>query len=128
MTTAVAEKKRILFVDDNERIREIYKGELEYAGYEVITAADGPEALRLVEQNKPGQVGGLDLVLLDIKMPGMDGLEVLGKIKQSHKNLPVILLSAYGAYKQDFSSWKAEDYVVKSSNPTELLETVKKYI
>lgn len=128
MTTAVAERKRILVVDDEECIREFIQSELEHAGYEVIAAADGPEALRLVEQNT-GKIGGLDLVLLDIKMPGMNGLDVLAEIKNKFSSeLPVILLSAYNTYKQDFDSWAAEDYVLKSSDISGLLKAVKKYI
>ncbi|MEW5946711.1 MAG: response regulator [bacterium] len=113
--------KKILVVDDNENIRQLYKNELEDEGYSVLLAESGARAVEIVN-GEP-----VDLVMLDIKMPDMDGLEVLGKIK-AHKSIPVILVSAYDTYKQDFSSWAAEEYVVKSSDLTELLEKIKKYL
>jgi DNA-binding response OmpR family regulator len=115
--------KRILVVDDEENIRELYRDELTEAGYEVMVAVDGEDALRVLEKS-----GNVNLVMLDIKMPGMNGLEVLGRIKELNKDIPVILLSAYDTYKQDFSSWAAEDYIVKSSDLNELKAKIEKYI
>jgi DNA-binding response OmpR family regulator len=114
--------KKILVVDDEEAIRDLYRMELEDAGYEVKTAASGEEALKEVAAFSP------DLVVLDIKMPGMSGLEVLGKIRETWKALPVILCSAYGEYKQDFSCWASDAYIVKSSQIDELLGTVKRLL
>lgn len=110
--------KKILVVDDEEAIRSLYKMELEDAGYQVETADSGVQALEKLETFSP------DLVTLDIKMPGMNGLEVLGEIRKDHKELPVILCSAYGEYKQDFSCWASDAYVVKSSDVDELIETI----
>ncbi len=111
-------KKKVLVVDDEEAIRALYKTELEDAGYEVETADSGAQALEKIASFHP------DLVTLDIKMPGMDGLEALGKIRQKYQSLPVILCSAYGEYKQDFTCWASDAYLVKSSNVEELIETV----
>jgi len=111
--------KRILVVDDEGAIRSLYKMELEDAGFEVETAGSGKEALVSLESFKP------DLVTLDIKMPGMGGLEVLREIRKHAKDLPVILCSAYGEYKQDLSSWASDAYIVKSSDVAELVKTVK---
>ena len=111
-------KKKVLVVDDEEAIRALYKTELEDAGYEVETADSGAQALEKIASSHP------DLVPLDIKMPGMDGLETLGKIRQKYQSLPVILCSAYGEYKQDFTCWASDAYLVKSSNVEELIETV----
>jgi len=112
--------KKILVVDDEEAIRSLYKMELEDAGYQVETADSGVQALKKLETFSP------DLVTLDIKMPGMNGLEVLGEIRKDHKELPVILCSAYGEYKQDFSCWASDAYVVKSSDVDELIETIRR--
>jgi DNA-binding response OmpR family regulator len=65
-----------------------------------------------------------DLLILDIRMPGMDGLEVLTKVLAEDRRIPVILSSAYSTYKDSFLSWSADAYVLKSSDLTELLETV----
>ncbi|MEW6203257.1 MAG: response regulator [bacterium] len=114
--------KKILVVDDEAHIRQLYKDELEDEGYDVLLAASGGEALKTIEREH------IDLVMLDIKMPDVNGLEILGKIKEINENLPVILVSAYDTYKQDFTSWVAEDYIVKSSDLNEIKEKVKKFI
>jgi CheY-like chemotaxis protein len=101
-------------VDDDENQRLLYRQELELAGYEVDTAASGPQAIERVGQ------GGIDVVLLDIAMPGMDGVEVLGRILDIDRQLPVILNTAYSSYKEDFMTWAAEAYVTKSGDLSEL--------
>ncbi len=113
-------KPRVLIVDDEESIHLLYREELEEEGYEVYSAMNGPEALEQVEKVQP------DLVVLDINMPGMDGIEVLRKIKEKHPQLPVILCSAYPEYKQDLASWASDDYIVKSFDLTELKESIKR--
>ena len=111
--------KKIMVVDDEENIRFLYKEELMDEGYEVVLAASGEEALDLLGEGKP------DLITLDIKMPGMDGIETLRKIKEIDKELPVVLCTAYGQYKQDFSSWASDAYVVKSADLAELKSVIK---
>jgi len=113
---------KIMVVDDEENIRFLYKEELMDEGYEVILASGGHEALELLKTNRP------DLVTLDIKMPEMDGIETLRRIKEIDKELPVILCTAYGQYKQDFSSWASDAYVVKSADLKELKDTIKKIL
>ncbi len=83
-------KPRILVIDDDAGIRESLKMTLEYDGYEVVGAATGQEGLNLVEREAP------DLVLLDVKMPGMDGLDVLTRLHSMHDALPVVMISAHG--------------------------------
>ncbi|MBI5885003.1 MAG: response regulator [Deltaproteobacteria bacterium] len=112
-------KKRILVVDDEEGLRLLYKEELEEAGWEVTLAASGEESLRRIEEGK------IDLVLLDIKMPGMDGVEVLRHVKERWKDLPVVLCTAYPHYKHEFGTWASDAYVIKSSDLTELKQTLK---
>ncbi len=115
-------KTRLLIVDDEEGIRLLYKEEFEEEGCEVVLAASGEEALEKLEHEK------VDLVLLDIKMPGMDGIEVLRKVKEKWKGLPVILCTAYPHYKQEFGTWASDAYVVKSSDLKELKEKVKEVL
>jgi two-component system nitrogen regulation response regulator NtrX len=83
-------KSRILVVDDEPAIRDTMRMILEYDGHEVLTAASGQEALTAIEREPP------DLVFLDIKMPGLDGLEALGRIRATNETLPVVIVSAHG--------------------------------
>jgi CheY-like chemotaxis protein len=111
--------KRILVVDDEEGIRLLYKEELEEEGYEVDLAAAGTEAIEKLKRAKP------DLVILDLKMPGMGGLEVLERIREQDKELPVVISTAYGDYRRDLASWASDAYVVKSSDLTELKRVIR---
>ncbi len=112
-------KRKVLVVDDEENIRLLFKEELEEEGYEVDTASNGLEALDKVK------AASFDVIVLDIKMPVMDGIQALNAIKNMNKDQPVILCSAYGEFKQDLSSWVSDDYVVKSADTRELKETIK---
>ncbi len=112
----------ILVVDDEEHIRLLFKEELEDEGYKVDLASNGVEALERLKRS------AYDIVVLDIKMPGMDGIQTMGEIKKINKDLPVILCSAYGEFKQDFSSWVSDGYVVKSADTRELKEMIKKVL
>ncbi|UCD71358.1 MAG: response regulator [Syntrophobacterales bacterium] len=111
--------KKILVVDDEENIRLLYKEELEEEGYTVDVAINGQEALDKMNTFKP------DLITLDIKMPGMDGVETLRRIREVQRNLPVILCSAYGEYKQDLTTWASDAYVIKTSDLNELKGTIR---
>jgi CheY-like chemotaxis protein len=110
---------RLLVVDDEENIRILFKEELEEDGYEVEVAGNGFEALDKMKETN------FDLIVLDIKMPGMDGIQTLNAVKKINKDQPVILCSAYGEFKQDFSTWVSDAYVVKSADLTELKQTIK---
>jgi CheY-like chemotaxis protein len=114
--------KTILVVDDDDAIRTLLQEELEDEGYKVLIAANAREALKMVEAEP------LDLVILDIRMPGMDGLEALPRILGIKEGLPVILNTAYSQYQESFMSWAADAYVVKSSDLTELKEKIKKLV
>lgn len=114
--------KKILVVDDEENIRELYRDELAEEGYKVELAADGHEALEKIETFRP------DLVTLDVKMPGIDGIEVLRRIREKHRALPVMLLTAFGEFRQDFNTWASEAYIVKSHDTAELKETVRRLL
>lgn len=111
-----------MVVDDEENIRFLYQEELRDDGYDVVTADSGQMALDLLSSEKP------DIITLDIKIPGMDGMETLRRIKEIDKNIPVVICTAYGQYKQDFSSWASDAYVVKSADLKELKDTIKSII
>jgi two-component system response regulator (stage 0 sporulation protein F) len=114
--------KRILVVDDEEGIRQLYKEELEDEGYEVELAEGGEEALEKISTVKP------DAVILDLKMPGMGGLEVLERIREQDKDLPVIISTAYGEYKSDLTTWASDAYIVKSADLTELKRVIRGFL
>ena len=114
--------KKILVVDDEDNIRLLYQEELRDSGYEVSLAGSAEEALKIVEEDPP------DLITLDVKLPGMSGIEFLKELKEKGKNIPVILCSAYGVYKQEFQLWASEAYVVKSADLRELKMTIKELL
>jgi two-component system response regulator (stage 0 sporulation protein F) len=113
--------KTVLVVDDDESLRMLYEKELADEGYRVIVVGSGTEALAVL-WDEP-----CDAVVLDIKMDPPDGLEVLGKIKDKNRDLPVIINTAYATFKGDFGSWSADAYVVKSSDLSELKEVVRRF-
>lgn len=114
--------KKILLVDDEDSIHLLYREELEEEGYEVHSALSGEEALEKLKIISP------DLVILDINMPGINGIDTLRQIKEKNPGLPVILSSAYQEFKQDLATWASDDYIVKSSNLSELKAAVKKHL
>ncbi|MGA7564295.1 MAG: response regulator [Desulfobaccales bacterium] len=114
--------KKILVADDEMSIRLLYSEELKEEGYEVYMASNGREALEVVDKIP------LDLVILDIKMPEMDGIEALRQIKEKRPDLPVVLSTAYGEYRQDFATWASDDYLVKSSDLEDLKAVVRRHL
>ena len=110
---------KILIVDDDESILRLYQEELEEEGYEIVTASTGMEGLEKFERENP------DLVTLDIHLPDIDGIKLLRKMKEKRPRLPIIMSTAYD-YRDDFSVWASEAYIVKSSDLTELKATIKK--
>ncbi len=114
--------KKILVVEDEEGLRLLYEEELKSEGYEVLTARNGKEALQQLETGKP------DLVILDIVMPVMDGMETLGKILGKERKIPIILNTSYSGYRQDFMSWAADAYVTKSDDLDELKKKIRELL
>ncbi|MCZ7644276.1 MAG: response regulator [Planctomycetota bacterium] len=113
---------KLLVVDDDKNLRTLYEQELGDEGYQVTLAASGPEALEYLKKDRP------NLIILDISMPGMDGIEALGKILAKDKSMPVILNTAYSTYKDNFMTWSADAYVVKSGDLTELKAKIKEVL
>ena len=113
---------KILLVEDDANQTLLYRGELEADGYEIAVARNGREAVEMVAAAKP------DLIVMDISMPGMDGIEAMGRILSENNRLPVILNTAYASYKDNFLSWSADAYVIKSSDLTELKQAIRKLL
>ena len=113
---------KILFVDDEPGLRLLYADELREEGYEVVTAANCGEAAKLLEEED------IDLAVLDIQIKQESGLDMLQKIVRERKEMPVILCSAYNCYKDDFSSWLADAYIVKSSDLSELKQEIARQL
>jgi DNA-binding response OmpR family regulator len=113
---------KILVIEDEKNLRLLYTQDLERDGFEVVTAATAPEGLAMVETEKP------DLIVMDIRLPGMDGLEAMSRVLDKHPKLPVVLNSAYSSYKDSFMSWSADAYVVKSADTDELRMRIKELL
>ena len=113
--------KRILLVEDDEHIQFLIREELVENGYEVTIASDGVEAMKMLQaEGAPSP----DLIILDIRMPKMDGFETMGHILKSKIESPIIIHSAYSGYKNHPLTIAADAYVVKSHNFTQLNETI----
>ncbi len=109
---------RLLVVEDDASLRKLYEAEFSEAGYVVTCAASGNEALERIRSVPP------EVIVLDIRLGDMNGLDVMRGLLQSHPEIGVVLNSAYPGYKQNFASWSADSYVVKSSDLTELKSAV----
>ncbi len=113
---------KILIVDDEPHLRLLYETELRRAGFDTMTAENATQGLEFVETMKP------DLVILDIRMAGMDGIEAMQRILERDQRIPVILNTAFSSYKDNYLTWAADAYLTKSSDVTELVETVHRVL
>jgi two-component system, response regulator, stage 0 sporulation protein F len=114
----------VLIVEDNSNQRKLYTQELEDDGYRVYAVDSGRAAVDFIEKGdvKP------DIVVLDICMPDRDGVQTLSDILAKDRHLPVILNTAYTSYRENFLTWSAAEYVVKSADLTELKEAIKRIL
>ena len=113
---------RLLVVDDEANIRILYSEELADEGYEVAPPANTAEAIEKLQQTS------FDLVVLDIKLKNENGIELLQKLVRERHEMPVILCSAFSCYKDDFSAWLADGYIVKSGDLTELKQEIARVL
>jgi len=109
-------KGKILVVDDEIKMRRVLQMILQKEGYEIVTSKDGREALQKVEEEN------FDLVLTDMKMPGLSGIDLLKKIRESDKEIPVIMITAYGTVETAVKAMKegAYDYLLKPFEKDEM--------
>ena len=105
---------RILLVDDEQYIRELYSEELSAEGHNVATVATGHNLVNKIDDIRP------EVVVLDIRLADYDGLELLQEIRKEHRDLPVILCTAYDTYKYDQKTIAADYYVIKSFDLSQL--------
>jgi DNA-binding NtrC family response regulator len=113
---------RILVVDDEANIRILYAEELSEEGYEVVTAAGTAEAIEKLQQME------FDLAVLDIKLKNESGIDLLQKLVKERHDMPVVLCSAFSCYKDDFSAWLADGYIVKSGDLSELKQEIARVL
>ncbi|HUL29048.1 MAG TPA: response regulator [Thermodesulfobacteriota bacterium] len=114
--------RKILVVDDEEPLRMLYEEALKREGYEVLTACNGKEALAVLEKAKP------DLIVLDIMMPVMNGMEALSPVLGKNRDVPIILHTSFPEFREDFKSWAAEAYITKSPDLTELKSKIRELL
>lgn len=121
MDTGASAKPVVLLVDDEDHIRELCRLYLESSGFEITEAEDGGSALKKLEQQQ------VDLVVLDIMLPGIDGFEVLKTIRSRQVWLPVVMLTAVGDEEDRIAGLEqgADDYLIKPFSPKELVARVK---
>lgn len=117
-----ASNSLILLVEDDVNQRALFEEELCDEGYRVVTAGDGREALNMASKHKP------DLVVMDVNMPVMDGLDTLARLLEVDRKVPVIIHTAYASYRDSFSSWSADAYIVKNSDLSELKKAVRELL
>lgn len=113
---------KLLVVDDEANIRLLYAQELSDEGYEVVTAGSALEAVEKLESES------FDLAVIDIKLKNESGIELLQRIVKERHTVPVILCTAFSCYKDDFSAWLADGYVVKSSDLQELKDEISRVL
>jgi CheY-like chemotaxis protein len=120
----MAQPFNILVVDDEDALRTVLSSELQSEGYSVVSAADGDEAISILQQKS------FDLVLLDIKMPRVDGFEVLRFLKERYPKTKVIMLTGFADLKNAIESKKlgAEDFVSKPYDLVDLLTTIERVL
>jgi CheY-like chemotaxis protein len=110
----------ILIIEDERTLRMLYEEEISDMGHQVRLAKNGREALEAIEKDPP------DLIITDMMMPVMDGLETIEKKQAHNPHIPVIINSAFADFGRDARSWSAEEYVVKSADLTQLKNAIRR--
>jgi DNA-binding response OmpR family regulator len=114
--------KKILLVEDEKMLGLLYEEELAKEGYQVVVVHDADAAMGKVKTEK------FDLIVTDIRMPGKDGIELIASIMGMRKDIPIIINTAYQSYKDDFMTWAADAYIIKSSSLDELKEKIRELL
>lgn len=114
--------KTILVVEDERNLRSLYAQELEAEGFTVIAVPDARTAKTTFRESK------IDLAILDIKLDGPSGIDILRELAQDYRDVKVIINTAYPNYKSDFQTWSADAYLVKSSDLSELKNKVRELV
>jgi DNA-binding response OmpR family regulator len=109
-------------VEDDANQRKLYRQELTDEGYDVCAVPDGQSALTSVRERRP------DVVVMDVALPGMNGLETMGRMLGLDSTLPVIFNTAYAHHRQEFLSWAADGYVIKSSDTGPLKDKIREVV
>lgn len=112
----------LLVVDEEVNTRLLYKDEFQEEGYEVTVAETTEAAMEKIHQSKP------DIITLDLKMPGAEGIEFLRKVKEEESGIPIVVCSAYAGYKKDFRMAVCDAFVVQSADFTELKMILKRVL
>lgn len=115
-------RQTILVVEDNKYQLLLYEQELSFEGYNIITAKDDSEDVKKLQEHAPA------LVVMDIIIPKMDFFESMGRIINERKKIPIIINTAYSCYKNNFMSWGADAYIIKSSDLSELKNKIKELL
>ncbi|MCR4318771.1 MAG: response regulator [Candidatus Brocadiaceae bacterium] len=118
----MSSRQTILVVEDNKYQLLLYKQELSLEGYNIITAKDDSEAVKKLQEHAPA------LVVMNIIIPKMDFFESMGRIINERKKIPIIINTAYSCYKDNFMSWGADAYIIKSSDLSELKNKIKELL
>ncbi len=115
-------KKKVLLVEDEKALCLLYEEELSREGYDVTAVTDAEAAMAALQSS------AFDLIVTDIRMPGKNGIELITEIMGLRKDIPIIINSAYQSYKEDFMTWAADAYVVKSASLDDLKAKIKSLI
>jgi DNA-binding response OmpR family regulator len=115
-------RKKILIVEDEPHLRLLYQHELAEFGYDVILVEDGETAISRMRERNP------DLVVLDIQLPRKDGLTILSEARLLFPSCPIILYTAFSSFQDNFLSWGADAYLVKSSDLSELKDKIRELL
>ncbi len=115
-------KQKLLIIEDDKNMRNLLRLEFFDEGYHVMTATDANNVFDILSRCQ------FDLIMLDLKMPGMNGIEALAKIKERNRFLPVLIHSGYCQCEKRLLAWPAVEYIVKSGNLNPLKKKVKKQL